>query len=230
MLFRSKDSTTFAMLAIEMCPVELRSLDGKILLAMNKMFDNTKDSNTKYMKNRITREMNSGVNQGFMTSGRQIVWVMLDCFRSADKTDVFYGFDHLSSVTMSGNDLQDYSDRFDRILEMMDPTVRERSNMNTSVLPIYYRNVRNHPELTIIVQIYETATAGTEMRTYDWFRGRVNEILQRNRQRDHLSQRDQQVRAIARPSKHADNAAPAASTVPNGKASASIRAHSFRAS
>ena len=120
-----KDTTTFAMLAIDMCPVELRSLGGKVLIAMNKMLDNARDSSTKFLKNRITREMNSGVSQGCMTSGRQIVWIMLNCFRSADKADIFSGFDHLSAVTMMNNDLQDYSDRFDEILESMDPIVRE---------------------------------------------------------------------------------------------------------
>ena len=75
-------------------------LDLKLASAMTTMMHKGGERSKRF-RDRVNLKMEEASKMGDIIKGRQIVWMLLDSFKTFDRSAVVYGFDHLSTLRVN---------------------------------------------------------------------------------------------------------------------------------
>ena len=191
------------------------SLDQKLLQGMVGMLSQGgagKDK-AKVIKHRLDIEAEQAISRHRLATGRHAVFFLIDELRSFEDGDTLFGMDHLSSMQVVNNDLQDFMQRWDRQLGRL-PDVLATSSQH--IVGMLYRKVRTHPDLLQLVSRYESFPLGSRGKTYEWLYSEIQKILLQQRKNRNMDERDQLLRESNMPQgKKAAAGTPAIADDPN---------------
>ena len=89
-------------------PRHLISLDGKVATAVNYVL-NQAGVKGKALLSRITMKMQDELeHKGRLLSGRQSLLMVAQSYKTADDTETYLGIEHLASLLMVNNDLDQF--------------------------------------------------------------------------------------------------------------------------
>ena len=54
---------------------------------------------------------------GTIVTGRQMVWMLLESFKTFDHSDIVYDFDHLARLKVKNNDLHEFIMSWNQLLD-----------------------------------------------------------------------------------------------------------------
>ncbi len=194
----------------DVCESEFQSLDGKLMTAMKTMLDRS-SAKAKPIVHRVEREMQNAIHRNALIRGRHIVFLLIDSFRSFDNSDVYYGYDHLMTLTMAGTDLESFVHSWEHIVD----NIQGGTPPGASLREPFYRKIKGCAALEYDIREYERMPEGHANKTYEWLYARVQLVLRNKRMTSNLEERDQAIREAANPrnKRHNDSAAPAASSL-----------------
>ena len=83
----------------------------------------------KRFRDRVNLKMEDASKRGDIIKGRQIVWMLLDSFKTFDRSSIIYGFDHLAALKVTDGDLHEFIIQWNYVLGNMGDV-----HMNTMLL------------------------------------------------------------------------------------------------
>ena len=111
------------------------------------------DAKGRRQSKKISRscQFEDGRRRGDIIKGRQIVWMLLDSFKTFDCSSIIYGFDHLSALKLTDGDLHEFIIQWNYVLGNMGDV-----QMNTMLLrDAFYRKIEKVRELEYDMNQYE---------------------------------------------------------------------------
>jgi hypothetical protein len=124
------------------------TLDVKLSTAMQLIISHG-GQEAKELKDSINRKMDEALKKMMLLKGRQIVFMLLENFKTFDNSEMVYGFDHLARCECD-KDLSAFMTQWQRILDNMCapiPTVNLRD--------VFYRKIKHVEVLKQDMNIYE---------------------------------------------------------------------------
>ncbi len=119
-----------------------------------------------------------------MLKERQIVFLLLENFKTSDISEMLYGFDHLAKCEC-GTDLHAFMTHWQNILDNMCspiPTVNLRD--------VFYRKIKSVESLKQDINIYERYHENNGSKTYEWLVGIVSQEIRLQRQDRNTAERE----------------------------------------
>ncbi len=136
-----------------------------------------------------------------LLKGRQIVFMLLENFKTFDNSEMVYGFDHLSRCECD-KDLSAFMTQWQRILENMCAPIPE-----VNLRDVFYRKIKHVEVLKQDMNIYERYHENNENKTYGWLVGIVQQEIRLQRQNRNTAERE--LLMTGKPPAKAKSAAPA---------------------
>ena len=126
------------------------TLDLKLASAMTAMMHKAGEK-AKRLRDHVNLKMEDASMRGDIVKGRQIVWMLLDSFKTFDRSSIIYGFDHLSALKVTDGDLHEFVIHWNYVLGNMGDV-----QMNTMLLrDAFHRKIEKVRELEYDVNQYE---------------------------------------------------------------------------
>ena len=76
------------------------TLDLKLASVMTTMMHKAGEK-AKRFRDRVNLKMKDASKRGDIIKGCQIVWMLLDSFKTFDRSSIIFGFDHLSALKIT---------------------------------------------------------------------------------------------------------------------------------
>ena len=83
------------------------TLDMKLAQAMVHMMNRAGEKAKRY-RDKVNLRIEESTRLGSIVTGRQIVWMLLEPFKTFDHSDIIYGFDHLGRSKVENHDLHEF--------------------------------------------------------------------------------------------------------------------------
>jgi len=139
------------------------TLDLKLASAMTNMMHKGGERSKRF-RDRVNLKMEEASKKGDIIKGRQIVWMLLDSFKTFDRSAVVYGFDHLSTLRVNNNDLHEFVIQWNHVLSNMGD-----EHIQTSLLrDAFYRKIERVHEVSYDLNIYERMAESDPNKTYEF--------------------------------------------------------------
>jgi hypothetical protein len=119
-----------------------------------------------------------------LIKGRQIVHMLLAHFKTFDNSEMLYGFDHLSNLAC-GTDLHAFVKGWKNILDNMNGKIDE-----ANLRDVFYRKIRNHPDLKLDMNTYERLREENPSKTYKHLLDVVQNEINLKRQNRNMADRE----------------------------------------
>ena len=123
------------------------------------------------VRDRVNLRMQEMSRKGKVLKGRQIVWIVLESFKTFDGSDLMFGFDHLSNLHIQKHDLHGFIVKWNHILDNMGENAITKGNLRD----VFYRKIQNEKDLHYDLNHYERMPE--KERSYDWLMDRVNSVI-----------------------------------------------------
>ncbi len=125
----------------------------------------------KELKDLVNRKMDEALKTYTLLKGRQIVFLLLEKFKTFDNSEMVYGCDHLVKCEC-GTDLHAFLIQWQKILDNMCaamPTVNLRD--------VFYRKIKHVEQLKQDMNKYERYFENDPNKTYEWLVGIVHQEI-----------------------------------------------------
>jgi hypothetical protein len=197
---------------------EFVTLDNKLTVSLQMSVQNG-GTDARELKDIINRRMEDAIQQNQLIKGRQIVFLILESFKTFDNSEISYGFDHLVKCEC-GTDLHAFMTDWYNILDHMDGTLPSKF-----LRDVFYRKIQHVPRLHLDINNYERLHNDDPMRTYEHLVKVVNqEICLQRQQRNTNAQNQLLTKTPVTKAKGAAPALDAAATPAQTKAQAKAQA------
>ncbi len=154
---------------------EFVTLDIKLSMAMNSTIAHG-GQDARELKDVVNRKMEEHMKKGQLLKGRQIVFMILQNFKTFDNSELVYGFDHLARHEC-GKDLHEFLTQWQKILDNM------CSPLPTSNLrDVFYRKIKDVVTLQQDMNKYQRFRENDPNKTYEWLLEIVQQEIRLQRQ------------------------------------------------
>jgi hypothetical protein len=161
------------------------TLDMKLAQGMMNMASRAGDKAKRY-RDKINLKIEEVTRHAILVTGSQLVFMLLESFKTFDHSDLVYGFDHLGRLLVKNHDLHEFITMWNHILDNMG-----KHNMSDAHLrDVFYRKIKDEPEMDFDIKLYERMSEGDPNKTYAHLRGCVQKIIQMQEQRKNLAERE----------------------------------------
>ena len=116
--------------------------------------------------------------------GRQVVWLLLDSFRTSDNSEQIYGFDHLSRLELKNHNLFEFLIAWNNILDNMGGCRLNGSQLRD----VFYRKVKDERELLYDINLYDRMPEGRNKR-YEYLIDCVSSAIRVQDQKQNFADR-----------------------------------------
>ena len=121
-----------------------------------------------------------------MLKGRQVVFLFLENFKTFDNSEIVFGFDHLSSISLDGEDLHGFLTKWNNILENMCGGLLS----DAALRDVFYRKLRHCPSLSIDINKYERFKEGDADKSYAFLLDCVKSVIKLKRQQKNIVEKE----------------------------------------
>ena len=73
----------------------------------------------KRLRDHVNLKMEEAARKNKILKGRQIVWMVCESFKTHDRTELIFSFDHLSNLTIQNHDLHEFVMQWNHVLDNM---------------------------------------------------------------------------------------------------------------
>ncbi len=165
----------------------------------------------KDLKDLVNRKVDECMKKMSLITGRQIVFMLLENFKTFDNSEMVYGFDHLVKCECD-KDLSGFMSQWQRILDNMCGEIPF-----VSLRDVFYRKIKHVESLRADMNLYERYREDNKDKTYEWLVMIVNQEIRLQRQNRNTAEREVLITGKT-PAKPKANAAPAQeNTTPKAK-------------
>ena len=168
-----------------------RSIDQKLFAAMVGMVKNSGDGGAEVrmeMEMLITRNM----NRGKATTGRQIIFLVLQNFRTHEKSDMVYTLGHLVELKFEGDKkLPEFRRNWHEILENMK---KEDVPGVVSLRDIMYMKIKESKAMEFDLRYYRTLKEGHADKTLTFLLNAIERTIQSNREEKNWEMKNRALR------------------------------------
>ena len=133
----------------------------KVAVGMTHMINNG-GQDAKELKDLVNAKMEEAMKLFELIKGRHMVHMLLAHFKTFDNSEMFYGFDHLSSL-VCGPDLHVFVKGWKNILDNMNGVIAE-----ANLRDVFYRKPKSYPDLKLDMNTYECNREENHNKTYKW--------------------------------------------------------------
>jgi hypothetical protein len=179
-------------------------LDFKLAGGMDKMLNNGGEK-SKRVKQKVGLQMEAATRENRILKGRQIVWMVCESFKTHDRSDLLFSFDHLAQVEVRNHDLHDFMVQWNHVLDSMG-----HNAINDIMLrDVFFRKIQKEKALLLAVDAYENFTEFHPGKTYKWLLGKVEDKIRVQEQRKNMLEKEQLLNSRNQPPGAGGPAAPA---------------------
>jgi hypothetical protein len=156
-------------------------LDFKLAEGMDKMLTNGGEK-SKRLKQKVDLQMEAATREGKILKGRQIVWMVCESFKTHDRSDLLFTFDHLAQVEVRNHDLHDFMIQWNHVLDNMG----HNSISQLMLGGVFFRKIQRENALFLALNAYEHYPESHPEKTYQWLLGRVEAVTKVQEQRKNM--------------------------------------------
>ena len=168
------------------------TLDLKLASAMTNMMHKGGERSKRF-RDRVNLKMEEASKGGNIIKGRQIVWMLLDSFKTFDRSAVVYGFDHLSALRVNNNNLHEFVIQWNHVLSNMGD-----EHIQTSLLrDAFYRKIEKVNEVSYDLNIYERMGETDPNKTYEFLMRCVETAIRMEDKRRNMTEREMALKSNA---------------------------------
>ena len=119
--------------------------------------------------------------------------MLLDSFKTFDRSSIIYGFDHLSGLRVNNGDLHEFIIQWNHVLSNMG-----EGQIQTSLLrDAFYRKIEKVSELAYDLNIHERMAEADPNKTYEFLMDCVESAIRMQDKRGNMTEREQALKANA---------------------------------
>ncbi len=144
----------------------------------------------KELKDTVARKMEESVKQGNLITGRQIIRLLLQSYKTFDNSEIVYGFDHLAKLEC-GKDLYAFITQWNKILENMNGRLDD-----VMLKEVFYRKICDSRDLTADINVYNRLGDDHLDRSYKWLMNVVMQEITLKRERRNMADRESSIAII----------------------------------
>ena len=165
------------------------TLDLTLASAMTAMMHKAGEK-AKRLRNRANLKMEDASKRGDIIKGRQIVWMLLDSFKTFDRSSIIYGFYHLSALKVTDGDLHEFVIQWNCVLSNMGDI-----QMSTMLLrDAFYRKIEKVTELAYDLNQYERVHESDPRKSYEFLMECGESAIRMQDKRKNMMDREQVLR------------------------------------
>ncbi len=135
------------------------------------------------VKDLVNRKMDEALKAYTLLKGRQIIFLLLENFKTFDNSEMVYGFDHLVKCEC-GTDLHAFLTQWQNLLDNMCaamPTVNLRD--------VFYRKIKDVEQLRQDMNRYQRFREDDPDKTYKWLMATVQQEIRLRQQNRNMADR-----------------------------------------
>ena len=159
------------------------TLDVKLSVALQHIISHG-GQDAKELKDAVHRKMDEAMKKMTLLTGRQIVFMLLENFKTFDNSEMVYGFDHLVKCECD-KDLSSFMTQWQRVLDNMAGTIPD-----VSLRDVFYRKIKHVEPLRADINLYERYYEDNKDKTYEWLVKIVNQEIRLQRQNRNTAERE----------------------------------------
>ena len=158
-------------------------LDMKLANCMVAMMNKAGERGKRF-RDRVNLRMEEAARKGDnVIKGRQIVWMLLDSFKTFDNSELAFGFDHLSKLKVQNGDLHEFLIQWNHVLDNMGGVELTHGALRD----VLYRKIKEEDELKYDINLYERMHEGDPKKTYKHLMSCVESVIKLQDQRKNIS-------------------------------------------
>jgi hypothetical protein len=144
----------------------------------------------KELKDTVARKMEEGIKQGHLITGRQIIRLLMQSYKTFDNSEIVYGFDHLAKLEC-GKDLYAFITQWNKVLENMNGRLDD-----VMLKEVFYRKICDNKDLSADINVYNRLGDAHPDRSYKWLMNVVMQEITLKRERRNMADRESTIATI----------------------------------
>ena len=112
--------------------------------------------------------------------------MLLESYKTFDRCDIVYGFDHLGTLKVKNHDLHEFLMTWNHIID----NLGKFSMNDVHLRDVFYRKIKDEPEMAWDIKRYERMTEYDANKTYEYLRNCVAEVITMQEQKKNLADRE----------------------------------------
>ena len=161
-------------------------LDMKLANCMVAMMNKAGERGKRF-RDRVNLRMEEAARKGNnVIKGRQIVWMLLDSFKTFDNSELAFGFDHLSKLKVQNGDLHEFLIQWNHVLDNMGGVELTHGALRD----VLYRKIKEEDELKYDINLYERMHEGDPKKTYKHLMSCVESVIKLQDQRKNILEKE----------------------------------------
>ena len=161
------------------------TLDMKLAQGMMIMLNKAGEKASRF-RDKVNLKTEEATRKETLVTGRQLVFMLLESFKTFDRSDLIYGFDHLGNLKVKDHNLHEFLMTWNHIIDNMG----KLSMQDYHFRDVFYRKIKDEPEMEYDIKLYERMNEDDPKKTYEHLKGCVQKIIQMQEQRKNLAERE----------------------------------------
>ena len=165
------------------------TLDHKLATGLQLMIQQG-GAPAKELKDTVARKMDEGIRKGQLITGRQIIMLLMQSYKTFDNSEIVYGFDHLAKLEC-GKDLYAFITQWNKVLDNMNGRLDDRM-----LKEVFYRKICDNKDLAADINVYNRLGDAHPDRSYKWLLKIVMQEITLKRERRNMADRESSIAII----------------------------------
>ena len=116
------------------------TLDMKLAQGMMVMLNRAGEKASR-VRDKVNLKAEEATRNGTLVTGRQLVFMLLESYKTFDRCDIVYGFDHLGNLKVKNHDLHEFHMTWNHIIDNMGKISMDSMHLRD----VFYRKIKDEP-------------------------------------------------------------------------------------
>ena len=161
-------------------------LDMKLANGMVTMMQKAGDRAKRFRDKVNLRMEEASRGGGNVLKGRQMVWMLLDLFKTIDNSELVYGFDHLARLKVVNHDLHEFIIQWNHVVDNLGGGPLTA----TALRDVFYRKICEEEQMKYDMNLYERMREGDPSKTYKYLLYCVESVIKLQEQRKNVAEKE----------------------------------------
>ena len=161
-------------------------LDMKLANGMVAMMHKAGDRAKRFRDKVNLRMEEASRGGGNVLKGRQMVWMLLDSFKTIDNSELVYGFDHLARLKVNNHDLHDFVIQWNHIID----NLGGGPMTSVALRDVFYRKICDEEQMKYDMNLYERMREGDPSKSYKHLLYCVESVIKLQEQRKNILEKE----------------------------------------
>jgi hypothetical protein len=148
------------------------TLDMKLAQGMMIMLNKAGEKASR-IRDKVNLKTEEATRNGTLVTGRQLVFMLLESYKTFDRCDLIYGFDHLGTLRVKDHNLHEFLMTWNHIIDNMG----KFSLNDLHLRDVFYRKIKDEPEMEFDINNYERMSEHDHHKTYEHLKNCVEKVI-----------------------------------------------------